>query len=141
VGVRLVAKIGRDRFGQIIEAELAERDAPGAAPAQRLAHFLLRDPKLGSSYTIVINPPGVDRTLLSHFGTLDHTTADDIASSPALEGSAVLHFGYPTHMRQFYLDDGAELARLFGRAKQAGLTTSVRAGAAGRLSDIGVLNS
>ena len=123
-GVRLVAKIGQDRFGQIIEAELSERDLPGAADGDKLAHFLLRDPELSSSYTIVIDPPGIDRTLLSHFGTLDHTTADEIANSPALQGSSILHFGYQTHMRQFYIDDGAELARLFSKAKAAGLTTS-----------------
>ena len=144
VAVKLVAKIGADRFGQIIEDLLTEREG-GSAGA--LTENLLRDPALGSSYTIVVNPyarmlaiqpythahthtrthrqrmpstfdmmllrpnetalclvvpclilpchasPGVDRTLYSHFGTLDHTTADNIASSPALEHASILHFG------------------------------------------------
>lgn len=48
----------------------------------------------------------MDRTLYSHFGTLDHTTAEDIGDSVALRDAAILHFGYPTHMRQFYINDG-----------------------------------
>ena len=125
VAVRLVAKIGQDRFGEIIEALLNERDSPEAGEPERLTSNLLRDPTLGTSYTIVIDPPGVDRALYSHFGTLDHTTAEDIGGSAALEGASILHFGYPTHMRQFYINDGAELAALFTQAKAAGITTSI----------------
>ena len=63
VAVRLVAKIGQDRFGEIIEALLNERDSPEAGEPERLTSNLLRDPTLGTSYTIVIDPPGVDRAL------------------------------------------------------------------------------
>ena len=87
--VRLVAKIGHDRFGGIIESILAEQSGSTA-----LVRHLQRDPQLGTSYTICIDPPGVDRALFSHFGTLDATTADDIlGSAEAYEGTAVLHFG------------------------------------------------
>ena len=57
--MRLVAKIGTDRFGSIIEALLAEsaskHDGSIDGGAQLTDH-LLRDKALGSSYTIVINP-------------------------------------------------------------------------------------
>jgi hypothetical protein len=64
VAVKLVAKIGEDRFGSIIEALLTEREGerrgsrPGGSEGEGtgLTDHLLRDATLGSSYTIVINP-------------------------------------------------------------------------------------
>ena len=124
------------RLSPVTFASRHTSDTPGleGTDAALTAH-LIRDPTLGSSYTIgaisqpfaaimlylfilssvaragifrafltikhynsddkmtaiaaVINPPGVDRTLFSHFGTLDHTTAEDISSSPALDGAAL----------------------------------------------------
>ena len=48
VAVKLVAKIGADRFGSIIQALLGEDTG--------LTDHLVIDPTLSSSYTIVINP-------------------------------------------------------------------------------------
>lgn len=58
VAVKLVAKIGADRFGSIIEALLTERDDKSSAgpDGTGLTDYLLKDATLGSSYTIVINP-------------------------------------------------------------------------------------
>lgn len=78
----------------------------------------------GSSYTVVLSPPGIDRIFLHHPGTNDTFTARDVADE-ALRASRLLHLGYPTLMRALYADGGDELAGILARAKQAGATTSL----------------
>ena len=56
VAVKLVAKIGADRFGSIIETLLREYEGTLVEGGAGLTDHLLRDATLGSSYTIVINP-------------------------------------------------------------------------------------
>ena len=77
-----------------------------------------------SSYTVVISPPGTDRTFLHCPGANDTLRSRDVPDS-ALVGARLLHFGYPPLMRQMYLKEGGELRRLMKRAKAMGLTTSL----------------
>jgi sugar/nucleoside kinase (ribokinase family) len=51
------------------------------------------------------------------------TSAD--VPDEALSDARLLHFGYPPLMESMYSDDGAELERLFRRAKERGLITSL----------------
>lgn len=115
--VRLVAKIGDDDFGRIVLRVLERHD-----PA--LTDGVVVSPKDGTSYTIVLNPPGRDRMFLHCPGANDTFCARDVTADQ-WRGARLFHFGYPPLMRRMYLQDGRELATLFRRAKQAGLTTTL----------------
>lgn len=115
VRVQLMGKIGRDLFGRAI-GQIVDRYAAG------LADGLIVDQAATSSYTIVINPPGIDRTFLHCPGANDTFGADDIRYD-SLQDARLFHFGYPPLMARMYRDDGAELVTLFRRAKATGVTT------------------
>ncbi len=115
--VRLVGKVGDDLFGREILSILRGQ-------GEHLAEGMIISRRDTTSYTVVISPPGVDRTFLHCPGANDTLRARDIPSS-AFAGARLLHFGYPPLMRQMYLNDGRELLRVFTRAKKAGLTTSL----------------
>lgn len=114
--VRLMGKVGDDPFGAVV------RDLFGRLDAS-LVQTMIVDPAVATSYTVVINPPGVDRIFLHCPGANDSFRADDV--TPALlEGMDLFHFGYPPLMAAFYRD-ADELARLFKTVKGCGLTTSL----------------
>jgi len=117
VPTRLMGKVGADLFGRAI-TDIVRGYAP------ELAAGMIVAPRETSSYSIVLNPPGVDRMFLHCPGTNDTFGADDVAAKK-LAGARLFHFGYPPLMRRMYLDDGAELIRLFRRVKRCGLTTSL----------------
>lgn len=115
--VRLMGKVGQDAFGDAVCGLLRQHGTT-------LADGMLRDPSVATSYTVVVNPPGIDRVFLHCPGANDAFGADDLATE-ALRGARLLHFGYPPLMKRLYADGGGELARLLERARQAGLTTSL----------------
>jgi sugar/nucleoside kinase (ribokinase family) len=116
VPVRMVAKVGDDPFAAIVR-EIIRRNAPG------LEGGLLVEPSAATSYTLIISAPGVDRIFLHCTGANDRFVAADV--DPAdLEEAALLHFGYPPLMREFYRGAG-ELVALFQAARRAGATTSL----------------
>lgn len=117
IGVRLAGKVGRDPFGEEILGILR-------AHSPELASGMIVSDRDVSSYTVVISPPGTDRTFLHCPGANDTLKSRDVADS-ALAGARLLHFGYPPLMRQMYLNSGGELRRLMKRAKAMGLTTSL----------------
>ena len=77
-----------------------------------------------TSYTVVIAPPGVDRVFLHSPGANDTYGAADVDFLRLGEATA-FHFGYPPLMRRLYDDGGAELTKIFERAKATGVTTSL----------------
>jgi sugar/nucleoside kinase (ribokinase family) len=111
VDVGLVHKVGDDRFGQLVLGLLGEKLSAG----------MIVKPGETTSYSIILSPPGVDRTFL-HCPGANHTFR--AADMPRLAGR-LFHFGYPTIMRSMYEDGGAELVRVFDRAKSAGMITSL----------------
>ena len=115
IATQLMGKIGRDLFGQAIAQVVASYDP-------RLTAGMIVDDAAVSSYTVVINPPGVDRIFLHCPGANDTFGADDIRYD-LLAGARLFHFGYPPLMRRMYENDGAELAHIFRRAKAVGVTT------------------
>ena len=115
--VKLMGKIGADQFGEAILAVLRRHD-----PA--LAAGMIISPNEASSYTIVINPPGIDRLFLHDPGPNDTFGATDVKLKE-LEGIRIFHFGYPPLMRRMFLDDGAELITLMKSVKAVGITTSL----------------
>lgn len=74
-----------------------------------------------TSYSIVLQPPGVDRTFWHHTG------CNDLFDGAALdvEGFDLLHLGYPNLLPALLTDDGEPLRALCERAHGAGVVTSV----------------
>ena len=117
VPVRLMGKVGRDLFGGAILDVVRGYDAA-------LTEGMIVDPEADSSYTLVINPPGVDRIFLHCPGANDTFGAADV-DLVKVRGARIFHFGYPPIMRRMYLDDGAELAELLRAVHALGVTTSL----------------
>lgn len=114
---KLVGKIGNDTFGKTILDVIRARDP-------ELTESIVIAPGEASSYTVVINPPGIDRMFLHCPGANDTFCAVDV-DFPKLGKARLFHFGYPPLMRRMFADDGAETAKLFRAAKAHGLTTSL----------------
>jgi len=117
VPVRLCALTGDDLFGAGIRALLNEA-------GDGLAEGLRVDPSLSTSYTVVLSPPGQDRTFLHCPGGNDAFGPEHLDQGH-LEECAHLHFGYPPLMRRMYSDDGQTLRQTLALARSAGLTTSL----------------
>ena len=117
VPVRLMGKIGHDVFGRALLDVLRSRDPS-------LADGMLVGAGETTSYSVVISPPGVDRTFL-HCPGANHTFGAADISLDGVQGARVFHFGYPPVMRRFYADGGAELHALLAGVRAAGLVTSL----------------
>ena len=134
---RLMGKVGDDLFGHAVLEILR-----GHHPA--LAEGMLVTKEAPTSYTLVINPPGVDRMFLHCPGANDTFGWQDVPYGE-LAGAWLFHFGYPPLMRRMYANGGAELERLLRRVKELGVTTSLDmakpdpASAAGKVNWLEVL--
>lgn len=117
VPARLMGKVGDDLFGHAI-LEVVRRHDPA------LAEGMIVSAEASSSYTIVVNPPGVDRVFLHCPAANDSFGADDVPYH-ALSDVRLFHFGYPPLMRRMYQDCGSELESLFRRVKATGTVTSL----------------
>jgi sugar/nucleoside kinase (ribokinase family) len=117
IRTRLVGKVGDDLFGRAI-LDVVRRHGPS------LAGGMIVSAGEGSSYTVVLNPPGLDRCFLHCTGTNDTFGPDDLDDA-RLSGARLLHFGYPPLMRRMREDRGEALAAIFRRAKGLGLATSL----------------
>ena len=114
--VRLIARIGDDPFGKLVRERI---EGEGAG----LARSLVASPETGTSYTVILSPPGEDRMFIHYPGA--NATFSSKNLPERLPEAALFHFGYPQVMRRFYEDGGGELRRLFQRARSAGMTTSL----------------
>jgi sugar/nucleoside kinase (ribokinase family) len=117
VPVRLIAKVGDDSFGRVIEHIVNSVDPD-------LLARMKFDPQATTSYTIIISPPHIDRIFL-HCPGANHDFGSADVSTDQLAQADLLHFGYPPVMRRIYSNGGHELADLMCRAKTIGLTTSL----------------
>jgi sugar/nucleoside kinase (ribokinase family) len=77
-----------------------------------------------TSYTVILNPPGIDRIFLHHTGANDTFNSADI-DLEILRQANLFHFGYPPILKQMYLAGGAELEKTLRLAKETGVTTSL----------------
>ncbi len=111
----LTAKLGRDEFGDII---LSILNKTGANIEIKTVEGE------STSYSIVLNIPGFDRIFLHNPGANNTYTADDIDFNQ-VAGSKLFHFGYPTLMKTMYENEGEELVKIFKKAKEAGVITSL----------------
>ncbi|MDZ7290841.1 MAG: carbohydrate kinase family protein [candidate division KSB1 bacterium] len=115
VGVAYMSKVGNDEFGKIIVDKMS---------AWGDVHGITRDDKIGSSYSVILAPPSIDRMFLHHPGCNDFFTSQDI-NWEIVASSRLFHFGYPPIMRALYIDDGREMAKIFARVKALGIATSL----------------
>ncbi len=115
--VRLVAKLGNDPFGDIVTRRIAGAGAD-------LARDIIAVQGETTSYTVVINPPGIDRIFLHCPGANDSFTDVDVPDS-VFTDSSIFHFGYPPLMKGIWSDGGEGLLRLLLRARSAGAITSL----------------
>lgn len=112
----LIGKVGDDLFGAALRDLLRAVDP-------RLADGMLVSPGETTSYSVVINPPGADRTFLHCPGANDRFGAADMAID--WTGVRALHFGYPPLMARIAADDGAELHTLLAQARAHQALTSL----------------
>ena len=114
--VRFMGKVGTDGFASVVHKRLL--DAGGDDT------YLLTDPTAETSCTMVLAPRGLDRMFLQVPGANNTFTAADV-NYEAVKGASLFHFGYPGIMRQFYLNDGAELVKMFRAVKELNVPTSL----------------
>lgn len=117
VPTQLMGKIADDLFGQAIRQLVAALD-----PA--LARGMVVDTRSHTSYSVIVNWPGVDRIFMHSPGANDTFCADDVRYD-VVASAPLFHFGYPPLMRRMYEDGGIELAELLARARATGATVSL----------------
>jgi sugar/nucleoside kinase (ribokinase family) len=117
VPTSLIGKLGDDLFGQATLDLLRCRD-------EALVGGMVISNDAPSSYTIVINPRGMDRSFLHCPGANDTFGPEDV-DVEKLEGASLFHFGYPPLMRRMFADGGYELTELLRKARKAGVATSL----------------
>ncbi len=137
VPVQLMGKIGDEAFGRAVLDILRDHDPS-------LADGMIVVPGETTSYSVVINAPGVDRSFLHCPGANDTFGAADVRLD-RLAGSRIFHFGYPPLMRRLWSDGGTELHGLLAAVQRAGLVTSLDVcqpdpGMAGRVEWAGLLS-
>ncbi|NSW51755.1 MAG: carbohydrate kinase family protein [Anaerolineae bacterium] len=117
IDTSIIAKVGQDPFGILVKEILEEYH-------QGIGDDLLIDPAGSTSYTVIINPKGVDRIFLHSPGANDHFTGDELDFG-RIANTQLFHFGYPQLMRQMYIENGRNLARMFHEVRDAGVVTSL----------------
>ncbi|QGQ94587.1 carbohydrate kinase family protein [Paenibacillus psychroresistens] len=115
--VQLMGKVGDDQFGAAIIEVLRQH-------GDNIVEGMIVAPGEHSSYTIVINPPNVDRIFLHCTGANDTFSSADL-NVEQLDGVRLFHFGYPPLMRKMYEEQGEELKLLLSKARESGLTVSL----------------
>lgn len=113
----LMGKVGDDSFGQTILDIFRGYD-------ERLTSGMKIAPGATSSYSIVLNIPGRDRTFLHCPGANDTFCQADLADD-AIAAADLFHFGYPPLMASMFARDGAELAAILKHVRSLGTATSL----------------
>lgn len=111
--VSMSATIGADDVGDVLMSKL-EVDNVETSRVQR-SHTS------STSYSIVIERPGIDRSFWHHTGANDEFTG----AAVEVEGVDLLHIGYPSLLPGLLIQDGKPLHTLMSRARKAGVTTSL----------------
>lgn len=78
----------------------------------------------GTAFSIVIAPPGIDRIFLESPGC-NQIFDSTFINFNAVAESRLFHFGYPPLLKQFYLNEGNQLADLLSKVQKLGVVTSL----------------
>ncbi len=113
--VYLNGLIGEDFIGGIARESLNKNNLAGGISTTTEA---------GTAFGLVIAPPGIDRIFLESPGCsrifgMEHIHFDKVARS------RIFHFGYPPLLRNFYLDNGERLCKLFASVQRMNVVTSL----------------
>ena len=100
-----MGKVGDDLFGQAIKQIVGAYDP-------HLAAGMIVDKTVSTSYTVVVNPPGLDRILLHCPGANNTFKAADVRYELVSEVQ-LFHFGYPPLMKLMFAEGGAQLTDIF----------------------------
>lgn len=122
------ACIGDDELGSLLLARLRGEGMTATS--------LTSISGASTSYSLVIEKPGIDRTFWHHTGANAHFDG----STVNVEGFELLHLGYPPLLPALVKDTGRPLRDLLGRARDAGTTTSLDLAVIDPASATGVLD-
>lgn len=114
IPVEVVATTGDDDLSVLLRRMVEERS--GMAPRLRQVSGCT------SSYSLVFEAPGQDRTFWHHVGSNAFFDGSELELSGELD---LVHVGYPNLLPALVADRGAPLREMLGRARRAGVTTSV----------------
>lgn len=128
--VTLMGKIGADEFGKLILEILSQYGYDGRSD-------MIISKESGTSYSVVLAMPGVDRIFLHSPGANDTFCYDDL-DFQRIRDAALFHFGYPPLMKRMYADEGQELIRIFRKVKESGTATSLDLAAVDPASEAGL---
>ena len=117
VDTALMGKVGQDAFGDEVRRIIARQSATAASS-------ILTSETDATSYTLVLNPPGVDRHFLHHPGCNDTFSAEDI-DLERVKAAQLFYLGYPPLMKQMYTSGGAALASLFKQVRALDVATAL----------------
>ena len=117
IGTLLVGKVGDDLFGQTLCRLIASHD-------ENLSKGMIVDASAGTSYSIIINYPRVDRIFLHSPGANNNFDANELPWE-LLKQARLFHFGYPPLMRSTFINNGEQLKMIFRHIHQMGVTTSL----------------
>lgn len=128
--VHLMYMVGEDSFGDLIKQEMDACGVPSTCVITK---------EEATGYSMVIAVPGYDRILLHDVGANDIMTSD-VFDYSVIQDASLFHFGYPQSMRQFYLEDAAELVKMYRRVHGMGVATSLDMALADSSSESGRVN-
>jgi len=111
--VRLHATVGDDELGAIVASRIAAHD--------RLHPALEVTDRAATSYSVVVEPTGLDRTFWHHTGANDLFTG---ARLPVGDADLV-HLGYPPLLPGIVAHEAAPLVAVLDRVRRGGATTSM----------------
>ena len=113
--VTLMARIGNDHFGELLTEEYEKKGVESRLKVSE---------EDGTSYSVILSPPGIDRIFLHYPGGSMTFGGEDIDFS-IVKKARHFHFGYPQVMRRMYMQDGAGLKDIFRSVKEQRVTTSM----------------
>lgn len=111
--VRLHATVGDDELGSIVASRIAAHE--------RLHPALEVTDRAATSYSVVVEPAGLDRTFWHHTGANELFTGEHLAVGDA----DLVHLGYPPLLPGIVADDARPLVALLDRVRRGGATTSM----------------
>ncbi len=115
---RLVAEVGDDELGLTLRRLLDALPGDGVHPD---GHDVLVVGGGTTSYSVVLQVPGRDRSFWHHVGVNEQVDGSRVEPARA----DLLHLGYPQVLPAMLVDGGAPLLALMRRAREADVTTSL----------------
>jgi sugar/nucleoside kinase (ribokinase family) len=107
--------IGNDFVGELANTQLKQSG---------VSEGMITTREAGTGFSIIIAPPGIDRIFLESPGC-NHTFGMEHIDFEAVSKSRLFHFGYPPLLKQFFLDNGNQLAQMYSRVQKMGVVTSL----------------